>query len=66
MKRERPAAVSGTIREAILESGETLYRVAKDSGVSYATIHGFMTGKRTLSMDAIDKLCIYLGLRLSR
>jgi hypothetical protein len=58
--------VSETLRQAVRESGLTLYRVAKDSGVSYATLHRFMARGRALSLDGVDKLCKYLGLKLTR
>ena len=63
-KKER--TVSETLREEVRSCGQTLYRVAKDSGVAYATLHRFMAGKRTIGSPAIDKLCAYLGLRLAR
>jgi hypothetical protein len=58
--------VSEVLRKAIVDSGETLYRVAKDSGVSYPAVHRFVRHKHTISLKAVDKLCTYLGLRLSR
>jgi transcriptional regulator with XRE-family HTH domain len=57
--------VSATLRQAIRDSGKTLYRVAKDSGVPYATLHRFMHGKTEVSMASLDKLCAYLGLTLT-
>ena len=64
-KRGDPT-VSDALRRAIRDSGVTLYRVAKDSGVSYPAVHRFVSGKRSLSLDAVDKLCKYLGLKLTR
>jgi hypothetical protein len=58
--------VGETIRRSVLESGQTLYRVAKDSGVNYGTLHRFMTRERSMSLDAVEKLCAYLGLTLTR
>jgi transcriptional regulator with XRE-family HTH domain len=60
------STMSETLRRTILDSGQTLYRVSKDSGVSYATLHRFVTGQRAVSMAALDKLCAYLGLKLTR
>jgi plasmid maintenance system antidote protein VapI len=57
--------VSESLRKAIIDSGETLYRVAKDSGVSYPTVHRFVRHQRPISLEAVDRLCTYLGLRLS-
>jgi hypothetical protein len=64
VKAGRPK-MSEALRRAILESGLTLYRVSKDSGVSYAVLHRFIAGKRAVSMEALDRLCAYLGLRLT-
>jgi plasmid maintenance system antidote protein VapI len=65
-KQKEKLTMSETVRQAILESGQTLYRVAKDSGVPYATLHRFVTGERSVSAETLDKLCAYLGLRLVR
>ena len=59
-------SVAETIRRAVLESGKTLYRVGKDSGVNYGTLHRFMSRERSMSLDAVEKLCAYLGLTLCR
>jgi hypothetical protein len=64
-KRETPR-VSNVLRQAVRDTGETLYRVSKDSGVSYAPLHRFMKGQSALSLGAVDRLCAYLGLRLTR
>jgi hypothetical protein len=63
--RER-TTVTDSLRQAVRDTGETLYRVAKDSGVAYASLHRFMAGKRDISCPNIDKLCRYLGMRLMR
>ncbi len=55
--------VSDQLRQAIEDSGETLYRVAKDSGVSYPTLHGFVGG-RDIKLSNADKIADYLGLSL--
>ena len=65
-RKKKEPSLSETLRDEIRKCGETLYRVAKDSGVAYATLHRFMAGKRTIGSPAIDKLCAYLGLRLAR
>jgi len=43
---------------------ETLYRVAKDSGVNYATLDRFMRKEGNANSVQIDKLAAYLGLTL--
>jgi predicted transcriptional regulator len=64
-KGGRRRTMSDILRKAISESGLTLYRISKDSGVPYATLHRFVRGQRGVSMEALDKLCFYLGMRLT-
>ena len=67
MSKKQQAAVpslSESLRAAIRNSGQTLYRISKHSGVPYATLHRFMAGKRAVSMEALELLCDYLGLVL--
>lgn len=67
MSKEKPRdkpTISDTVRTTIQNSGLSLYRIAKDSGVAYAQLHRFASGERGISMDAMDRLCDYLGLHL--
>ncbi len=68
MKRtsKREPAVTETLRKAVRESGLTLYRVAKDSGVPYPTLYRFMTEERSITALTLNKLCAYLGLVLTK
>ena len=63
--KRKSQTIAAELRRAIADSGETLYRVAKDSGVDYSTVYRFMSGKQTLTLDTADKLAAYLGLRLT-
>jgi hypothetical protein len=58
--------VSKVLRRAIRDSGKTLYRIAKDAGIDYMSLHRFAHGKTMLSLDAVDRVCAYLGLELMR
>ncbi|MBU0637318.1 MAG: helix-turn-helix domain-containing protein [Planctomycetes bacterium] len=49
------------IRAAIAESGKTRYRIAQDTGISQAQLSRLMSGKRGLSLDALEKLADALG-----
>jgi transcriptional regulator with XRE-family HTH domain len=53
------------VRKTIKDRGETWYRVAKDSGVPYATLYRFVTGQRSIALESLEKLCAYLGLELT-
>ena len=53
------------LREAILNSGQTEYRVAKESGVTQPIVNRFLRGERGISLETAAKLCKYLGLHLA-
>ena len=53
------------LREAILNSGQTEYRVAKESGVAQPIVNRFLRGERGISLKTAAKLCKYLGLHLA-
>jgi len=57
-------SVSATLRKTIETSSETRYRIAIETGVSEAALSRFVSGKRGLSLDALDKLAAHLGLAL--
>jgi DNA-binding Xre family transcriptional regulator len=59
--------VSEQLKQAIERrlKTETLYRIAKESGVAWRVVQRFMTGERPqLRSASVDKLCDYLGLEL--
>ncbi len=64
-KRRRPAkTIDDQLRSAIIKSGKTHYRLAKDTGVSTAVIDRFMTRERDVRMVTAAKLASELGLEL--
>ena len=63
-RKAKPVTVSEVLRQAIRDSGQSTYRIAKDAGLSYAVVWRFVAGERALSQGAIDKLCASIGLRL--
>lgn len=54
------------LRQAIQDSGLTLYRVAKDSGVADQVLRRFASGERDLTLETASKLAEYFGMRLTR
>lgn len=52
-----------TIRQAIEESGQSRYRIWKDTGIEQSVLCKIMAGG-TCSMETADRLCEYLGLKL--
>lgn len=53
------------LRKAIENSGASLYRIAKDSGVPYAVVHRFANDERSITLPVADKLAAYFGMRLT-
>ncbi len=49
------------LRQAILKSDRTQYRIAKDAGISLAQMSYFINGHRSLSLQAAGKLAETLG-----
>jgi hypothetical protein len=54
------------LREAIQDSGETLYAIAKATGVHYGVIHRFVIGQRDMYLQTASKLVDHLGLKLTQ
>jgi transcriptional regulator with XRE-family HTH domain len=52
------------VRQAVGNSGLTRYRIAKDTGIDESALAKFYNGHRGLSLDNMDLLCEYLGLRI--
>jgi hypothetical protein len=60
-----PSRIADQLRGAIVDSGETLYRVAVGSGVVYPIVFRFVSGDRPgLRLETIERLADYLGLEL--
>ena len=62
----QPSGLVDQLREAMINSGETQYRIAKDSGVPQPVVNRFLNGERGISFETAGKLCAYLRLRLAR
>ncbi len=61
---ETPQDIQEQLREAILQSTMTRYRLSMLSGVSQTVLCFFMNQKRTITMDTAAKLAKVLGLEL--
>jgi hypothetical protein len=67
-KPAKPQTVSAPLRAAIKESeknGTTLYRLAKDAKVQYATLHRFVNDSIDVRLSTVDSLAGVLGLELT-
>ncbi len=56
--------IEKALKDAIVRSGLTAYRLSKDTGLSQYSIGWFVQGKRTLRLDIAAKLAKRLGLEL--
>lgn len=55
--------VTEQLRNELAARDQTLYRVAKESGMNWATLQRFLNGGG-LRSEQLDKLAEYLGLEL--
>ena len=54
------------LRKTIADSGLSLYRIAKDTGVSPESLLRFVRGDQSVRLDKADLLAEYLELELKR
>lgn len=59
-------ALQDQLRQAIEDSGLTLYRIAKGSGIAYQVLHRFASGQRDLTLETASRLADYFSMRLTR
>ena len=52
------------ICKAIEASGVSRYRIAKDLGITQGHLSRLMSGERGLSIDKVERLADYLGLKI--
>ena len=58
--------VTETLRQAIVQSGQTHYRIWKETGVDTRVIDRFVNREFCASGQTIDRLAEYFGLELTR
>lgn len=59
-----PNSLSETLKQAIRDSDQTEYQIAKAAGISQIVISRFLSGERDIRMATADKLADALGLKL--
>ena len=64
MKSNPDNDLANAIRAVFRASGWSMKRLADESSVQYASVHGFATAKRDISTGVASRLCKALGLRL--
>jgi transcriptional regulator with XRE-family HTH domain len=55
-------SISDTLRQAVKDSGLTVYRICKDTGLIQDSLRRFMRGETSLRLDLADKLAEYFGI----
>lgn len=67
---ERKAAanhisLADQLRDALKQSGLTMFRISKESGVEESVLYRFVTFERGVQMDTAEKLAAYFGMNLT-
>ncbi len=65
-KRKKRPTVSDQIRQAILDTGLTNYRISKSTGVDQSTLSRFLNGGHDISTQTVDILGKFLDLEVVR
>jgi plasmid maintenance system antidote protein VapI len=63
-RRKKPSTISEQLRDRITTSPLSPYELAEASGVDRSVLSRFLTGKRSLTLDTVNKLAAVLNLRL--
>lgn len=61
-KKKTVPDLGGQLRAAFAESGLSRFELARRAGISYAIIHRFIGGDRSINLDTASKLAEVLGL----
>lgn len=61
---KKPLSLSQQIRNAVDDSAMSRYRIAVLAGIDHSQFSGFMSGKRGLGHEALDRLAAVLHLRV--
>ena len=56
--------IAEAIRDAIQNSGLSVYQIAKETGVSHPVILRFLSGERDIRLATADKLAAFLGVHI--
>jgi plasmid maintenance system antidote protein VapI len=67
-KRKPPRTLSEQLREIIraeMRDG-SVYELAKDAGVDRSVLSRFIAGKRTMTLETVDRLAELLKLQIER
>jgi ribosome-binding protein aMBF1 (putative translation factor) len=65
-RKPKKPTFSDQVRNAINNSGMTIYRLAEETGVEASVLYRFVSGKRGFTTATLDKVSKCLGLELKR
>jgi hypothetical protein len=57
--------LSEQLREAIVKADVTRYEISKETGVDQTALSKFVLGRRGISVEAMDAVGLYLGLKIT-
>lgn len=63
--KKQPRLLTDQLRQAIDDCGLTRYQIAKGTGIDESALAKFYNGHRGLSMDALNALGEFLGLKIT-
>jgi DNA-binding Xre family transcriptional regulator len=52
------------LKQAVADTGKSVNAAAKESGVPQAVLQRFVTGRRGITLETVERLCAYLQLEL--
>ena len=64
MGKQQAQKLGDQIRQAVVDSGVTRYRIAKDCKLDEGSLSRFVHGHCGLSLESLDRLGEYLGLTI--
>lgn len=64
MAKRKRATLFDQIRQAVLDSEDTRYRISQETQIDQSALSRFVSGERGLSEDAMNRLARYLGLEI--
>jgi transcriptional regulator with XRE-family HTH domain len=65
VSKQKGTGLKEQLREAIRQSGQSLNRLSGVCGIGRDRLSRFVRGERGIGLDAAEKLCAALGLRLT-
>lgn len=60
----RMAGLMDAMRNAIETSGQTRYRIAKETGIAASQLSRLVNGELNLTVESVERLADYLGLEI--